>query len=86
MRQRISWQRIVKPARCAARYNHDRIDLRVTCEYMVASPEAGKVMRSIDVSIPNSGEALQRYVTTNLNLAAIPPDTLTEYISILGNN
>jgi tripartite-type tricarboxylate transporter receptor subunit TctC len=62
--------------------------LRSAYSEMVDTDEyrAAAAMRSIDVSIPNSGEALQRYVTTNLNLAAIPPDTLTEYISILGNN
>lgn len=51
-----------------------------TDEYRAAA------MPSIDVSRPNSGDTLQRYVTTNLNLTSIPADTLTEYISILGTN
>jgi tripartite-type tricarboxylate transporter receptor subunit TctC len=62
--------------------------LRSAYGEMVGTDEyrAAAAMRSIDVSMPNSGDTLQRYVTTNLNLASIPSDTLTEYISILGTN
>jgi tripartite-type tricarboxylate transporter receptor subunit TctC len=48
-----------------------------TAEYRAAA-----AMRSVDVSKPNSGEALQRYVNTNLS--AVSPDTLQEYMSIVG--
>ena len=50
-----------------------------TAEYRAAA-----AMRSVDVSKPNSGEALQRYVTTNLT--SVSPDTLQEYMSIVGTN
>jgi tripartite-type tricarboxylate transporter receptor subunit TctC len=60
--------------------------LRSAYTEMVNSAEyrAAAALGSIDVSRPNSGEALQRFVTTNL--AGISPDTIREYLSIVGTN
>jgi tripartite-type tricarboxylate transporter receptor subunit TctC len=49
-----------------------------TAEYKAAA-----ALRSIDVSTPNSGEALQKYATATLS---VTPDTLKEYLSIIGSN
>lgn len=60
--------------------------LRHAYTEMVNSAEyrAAAVTRSVDVSKPNSGEALQTYVSANL--AAISPDTLQQYMSIVGQH
>jgi tripartite-type tricarboxylate transporter receptor subunit TctC len=60
--------------------------LRKAYAEMVNSAEyqAAATLGSIDVSRPNSGEALQRFVTTNLT--AFSPDTIQEYMSIVGTN
>jgi tripartite-type tricarboxylate transporter receptor subunit TctC len=50
-----------------------------TAEYQAAAAERG-----IDVLKPNAGEALQSYVTANLS--SVSPDTLKEYLSIVGSN
>ena len=49
-----------------------------------ADYRAAAAMRSIEVSRPMTGEALQQYAATNLT--AIPPDTIREYMSIAGSN
>jgi tripartite-type tricarboxylate transporter receptor subunit TctC len=60
--------------------------LRSAYTEMVNSAEyqAAAAMRSIDVSRPNSGEALQRFVTTNLT--SVSPDTIQEFMSYVGTN
>jgi len=60
--------------------------LRSAYTEMMNSAEyrAAAAMRSRDVGTPQSWEALQRYVTTNL--AGISPDTIREYLSIVGTN
>jgi tripartite-type tricarboxylate transporter receptor subunit TctC len=60
--------------------------LRKAYTEMVSTAEyrAAAVERGIDVLKPNSGEALQRYVTANLT--SVSPDTLKEYVSIVGSN
>ena len=49
-----------------------------------ADYRAEATMGGIDVSTPISGEALQRYVTTNLT--SVSPDTIREYMSYVGPN
>jgi tripartite-type tricarboxylate transporter receptor subunit TctC len=60
--------------------------LRSAYTEMVNSDEyrAAAAMRSIDVNTPNSGEALQRYVNTNLT--SFSPDTIQEFMSFVGTN
>ena len=60
--------------------------LRSAYTEMVNSAEyrAAAAMELIDVSKPYSGEALQQFVTTNLT--GISPDTIKEYMSIVGTN
>jgi tripartite-type tricarboxylate transporter receptor subunit TctC len=58
--------------------------LRSAYAEMVNSAEyrAAAAMGGIDLSTPISGEALQRYVT--INLTAVSPDTIQEYMSYVG--